>query len=96
MTGEQANAVFDLLVRHAGAREEQRDEFVYHMTRGCEEFRFQGSLGFGGKLYVDRRGWRVGCYREDLTPERADTIRRVNAALDGCRAVFVALDEVLS
>ncbi|GGM52605.1 hypothetical protein ACFFX1_55460 [Dactylosporangium sucinum] len=92
MTPEQAGAVFDVLVRHAGAAEHQRDEFVYHLRHGCEEFRFMGSLGFGGKLYVEPGRWRVGCYPEDLTPERAAVIERVNAVLDGARAVFAALE----
>jgi hypothetical protein len=95
MTEEQANAVFDVLVERAGAREDMRDEFVFHLTRGCEEFRFQGALGFGGKLYVEPRRWRVSCYREDETPERVEAIWVTNAALDGLRASFVALDAAL-
>jgi hypothetical protein len=86
MTEEQANAVYTVLVEHAGAVEDMRDEFVFHLTRGCEEFRFQGSLGFGGKLYVERRRWRVSCYREDETPARVEAIQVTNAALDELRA----------
>lgn len=94
MTPEQANAVYDILIRHAGANEAMRGEFVLLMTNHrCDEFRFIGSLGFGGKFWRDR--WQVTCYPEGLTPARAETIRVTNAALDGCRAVFVALDEVL-
>lgn len=96
MTREQASTVYDILVRCAGAREDDRDAFVFHLTDGCKEWRFQGSLGFGGKLYVEPRRWRVGCYREDLTPERAEVIQRTNAVLAGARAVFAALDEALS
>lgn len=81
MTEESAHYIFELLVTNAGARESMRDEFVYHLTHGCKEFRFQGSLGFGGKLYVEPRGLRVSCYREDETPERNETIEKTNAAL---------------
>ncbi|WP_426513135.1 hypothetical protein ACPPVO_22415 [Dactylosporangium sp. McL0621] len=88
MTPEQANAVFDVLVAHAGVYEEQRDELVYHLTHGCEEFRFMGSLGFGGKLYVEPRRWRVSCYREDETPERVEAIRVTNEALVGLRELL--------
>jgi hypothetical protein len=95
VTEEQAYAVYDVLVEHAGAREDIREQFVFHLARDCEEFRFQGLLGFGGKLYVEPRGWRVGAYPEDMTPARAETIRVANAALDGCRAAFVALEKAL-
>jgi hypothetical protein len=47
------------------------------------EYRFQGSLGFGGKLYVEDHGdrWRVSCYREDETSERREAIRKANKRL---------------
>ena len=50
---------------------------------GSYEFRFQGSLGFGGKIYFNpHRGLYVSCYREDETPERNSAIERMNAWLD--------------
>lgn len=41
---------------------------------GCPggEFRFQGTLGFGGKFWS--YGWYVNCYSEDETPARAAVI----------------------
>lgn len=95
MTPEQAHAIYDILVFRVGAHPADRDAFVFHLTDGREEWRFQGSLGFGGKLYVEPRRWRVGCYREDLTPERERVIGVTNAALDGCRAAFVALEKAV-
>ncbi|MER7280520.1 hypothetical protein ABT369_39385 [Dactylosporangium sp. NPDC000244] len=86
MTEDQANAVYNVLVEHAGAREDDRDAFVYHVTHGCEEYRFQGVLGFGGKLYVEPRRWRVSCYREDETPARVEAIWVTNEALAELRA----------
>lgn len=79
----QADAIYDVLVQHAEAREARRYEFIFHLTRGCEEFRFMGSLGFGGKLYVEPGGWRVGAYPEDIKAysERQQVIDATNAAL---------------
>jgi hypothetical protein len=89
VTEEQANAVYTVLVEHAGAAEWQRDEFVQlHVEGRCDEFRFQGDLGFGGKFW--RHDWRVSCYPEDETPARVEAIRVTNEALDQLRASFVA------
>lgn len=87
LTPEQADAVFTILVEHAGAHPDDRAEFLYHETKdgGCTEFRFQGSLGFGGKFYVNADRWYVGAYREDMTPDRAEVIERVNGLLAGLR-----------
>ena len=86
LTAEQANAVYDVLVEHCGAsgHPDEKTNFVFHQTCKVErEYRFQGRLGLGGKFYRDgsRDQWRVGCYREDLTPERQAMIGAANAAL---------------
>lgn len=84
LTVELANSVYDLLVAHAGASGDpaDRDMFVRLQTREfCREYRFQGTLRFGGKFYRDLRGWRVGCYPEHLTPERQQAIDATNWAL---------------
>jgi hypothetical protein len=76
-----AGDVWDVLVTNANARQDGLAEFLHHWPQ-CREFRFMGSLGFGGKVYVDpRRGARVDCCPEDETPERRATIERTNAAL---------------
>lgn len=57
-------------------------DFVHRVaTDGCDEYRFQGAFGFGGKFrnngnfnntpYVD-------CYGEDETAERRAMINRAN------------------
>lgn len=87
MTKDEANAIYDILVRECGAAEGRdwsypsRAHFVFMLTRErpTDEYRFQGSLGFGGKFYP--RDMRVSCYREDETPEREEMIRRANDAL---------------
>lgn len=81
------NAVYDILVEECQAFEDSRDHFVYHQTNDknlgdMREWRFSGSLGFGGKFrkYPDR--WYVDCYQEDETPERLAKIAKANARLE--------------
>jgi hypothetical protein len=82
MMGTFYSKVFDLLVSIGGAHESLRADFVYHHAREtppCDEYRFQGNLGFGGKYR--RRTNTVDCYLEDETPERLQIIKRLNEAL---------------
>lgn len=88
LTIEQANAVYDILIKYAGASELSREGFVYLQSNGhLSEYRFIGALGYGGKFYRDawadgvRDAWRVDCYREDRTPARQQAIDDANAAL---------------
>lgn len=92
LTEAEASAVWAVLVEHAGASDDPRDEesFVQLQSSGrFEEWLIGGSLGFGGKF---RRGrvwvgpdcrerWYVDCYREDETPARLAAIEATNAAL---------------
>lgn len=79
---EKANNVYDLLVSIGGAYEPDRGNFIYHHTEskgGCDEWRFGGKLGFGGKY---RSGYNsVNCYMEDETDERKSIITELNCAL---------------
>lgn len=82
------NAVWDTVVKHGGAREEGREQFLliynsHDLERWPFEFRFMGHFGFGGKL---RRGWRdehfrVDCYPEDETQERKGLLKALNGYL---------------
>lgn len=88
LTTEQAQAIWDVLVEHAGASENRRDDFVTAQQREVvREWRFQGSLGSGGKFRRNGWGdrWYVDCYEEDATPERRSVIDAVNAAIAGLR-----------
>lgn len=76
-----ANEIYDLLIRKVGALERHREDFVANVTFACREFRFGGSLGFGGKFYNDHR-WRINCYPEDATTERTRLITEVNSLLE--------------
>lgn len=86
MTGDEATAVYDILMRECGATEFWRADFTYHQSgEFCREYRFQGALGFGGKFRRRHEGeqerWYVDCYSEDETPARRAMIDRANAAL---------------
>ncbi len=91
LTAAKADAVYDVLVEHAGASDmvSAREEFVQLQTdRHCPEYRFVGLLGFGGKF---RRGgrsdrWYVDCYPEDLTPQRQAAIDTTIKALEDLRS----------
>lgn len=46
------------------------------------EWRFSGSLGFGGKFWCQSKlQCDVNCYPEDETPERLETMKKANEAL---------------
>ena len=78
------SAVYQILMEEAGAPINLRENFVYVMANeDCREYRFQGSLGFGGKLYNERGRLRVSCYPEDETPERRIVIDKTNQRLKG-------------
>ncbi len=73
------HAIFNILVKHAGASEDLRESFLYNW--GTSEFRFCGKLGPGGKFWNDGGGFRVDCYKEDETPERLAIMEKVNKLL---------------
>lgn len=82
LTTTKANKVYDLLVKIGGAWESDRDSFIYHhcdVKDGCDEWRFAGKLGFGGK-YRSRTN-SVDCYKEDSNTERNKIITELNEAL---------------
>lgn len=79
--------VWSLLQKHCGAGEEPKTEFLQNTPRTIDvhehmEFRFQGALGFGGKIrYNPKDHFYVDCYPEDMNPERRRMIEEVNAEL---------------
>ena len=83
---------WDILVEHAGAHEDDRGYnrrgFIQAMLDegygGCQEYRFGGYLGFGGKFRRNsNRDCRVHvtCYPEDETKKTTAVIARVNKLL---------------
>ncbi len=76
---EVASKIYDMLQQHCGATDYWRENFLQCQGDGCREYRFQGSLGFGGKFWSE--SWRVSCYIEDETPERMQAIKAANESL---------------
>lgn len=93
VTEEQANRIWDILVEECGARAEAdqfacpgREHFTRYLvepSRSPFEYRFCGSLGWGGKFHARADGsqWRVSCYSEHETPARREAITRANDRL---------------
>jgi hypothetical protein len=82
-TTRLADAVWYILMKHAGAQEGLRDAFRFTWAGPTRvEFRFMGLFGFGGKIW--RNGVTapfVSYYPEDKTPEREAAREETNAAL---------------
>jgi hypothetical protein len=81
-----ASQIFDLLVTQVAANEDDREAFLYAQAQGCVEWRFCGSLGFGGKFWNNGQRWYITCYQEDETSERRRVIMETNAALVALKA----------
>lgn len=88
LTEDQANQIWDVLIDLCQAPPDNgtRQQFVSHCVTSDEvEFRFQGSLGFGGKLYYAPRineAPRVGYYPEDRTKTGDLVVAKANEHLD--------------
>ena len=80
------NEIYDILVTHGVATEYWRNDFRIYTNdttaTNFGEYRLNGSLGFGGKLWWDNMKNDsipyVNCYQEDETPKRLKTIKLVN------------------
>lgn len=80
--------MYDILVAHAGARNDSYDRKSFVQCalnwdyRFGFEYRFMGSLGFGGKIWLPlHREPYISCYQENETPDRKEAIDQVNAEL---------------
>lgn len=76
ITTGAAHRVWDILVKYAGADEEDRFHFLRYVVgkQYCDEYRFQGKLGFGGKVSKFSEQWYVQYYLKDKTDYR-DSVR---------------------
>ena len=84
LTVVQAEKIWQVLHEECGVRSDdlwQCFVFCHTRDRGCDGFRFQGSLGFGGKFRNRSDSWGVDCYPGDETPERLEMINRANSRL---------------
>lgn len=79
--------IWDVLVERCQASSLGKPEFESYMlenalSRHPMEYRFQGALGFGGKIWLNTGEFPyVTCYPEDLTDEREAMIRATNEVL---------------
>lgn len=80
ITAEQADAIYAVLMEECGApRGRERERFRRYLTTANDpEWRFCGSLGFGGKFRVSSGKPRVDYYPEDRTPARNAMVERAN------------------
>jgi hypothetical protein len=77
--------VYDVLTKVCGASDNPYDR-EHFVAAQCEEghpteWRFCGSLGFGGKFWRNDGRFYVSCYREDETPARLKAIAEANRLL---------------
>lgn len=85
-----AEGIWDVLETHCGAAH-MKEDFVRHAGEALEsgqklEYRFQGALGFGGKVKINYGPEiTVYCYPEDGTPERRVMVGDANSALAALR-----------
>lgn len=83
-----ANAIYEILVEECGAPVAGvtgQEYFVAWLTREpsgrLSEYRFQGMIGFGGKIYFSANQFYVSCYQEEETPYVNMQIAAANARL---------------
>lgn len=83
MLVETASAIYDILKEECHAREIHRADFIQDQAGDdpAREWRFIGSLGFGGKFRRVNGKWYVDCYREDENQLRMRAIDLANARL---------------
>jgi len=85
ITREFAYKVWEVLVKNANATG-NGDGFVRalmaHNTKRPFEFRFIGSLDFGGKVWLDDNKFSVNYYREDFSELREAIVKKTNEELD--------------
>lgn len=83
----QARKAWTIIMRVAGAEYGLREDFIRYVTTPSPhpyEFRFMGSLGFGGKFHwTPTQGAWVSCY-----PEDADDIAK--AIVEVCNRLLKA------
>ncbi len=83
LTKQQAAEVWNILVECCGADADgdMPVQFFHSATTTPNlEFRFQGRLGFGGKVFLEHPP-RVSCYQEDSSPKRRTMMNSANLRL---------------
>src|SRR5687767_9908335 len=73
--------VYDIIIEECGATPTDKFHFLGN-KHDFIEWRFQGKLGFGGKLWNNNYKIYVSCYPEDLNNERQNIIDTTNKKLE--------------
>lgn len=87
MTDAVLERIWETLVRCCGAKPDGLEDFLFATDFGEEhhrvtEYRFIGSLGFGGKVWIKPgKAPYVTCYQEDTTPARSQAMAVANNEL---------------
>lgn len=82
ITFDIANSIVDILVEHCGVNTNRRKTIVDDLMWGkLTEYRFQGNLGFGGKLNYNNSKIYVSYYPEDATLEKELRVEIANSKL---------------
>lgn len=92
LTEAQAEQIYKILSEECDAHPSNLLDFTLEFTSKdpCSEWRFQGSLGFGGKFRYPRMS--VDCYREDETAARLKSIEAANKRLTELKATLQPLE----
>jgi len=83
-TSRKEREIWRILKNQCGAHQSLEYSFIDFYRKNydkCNEFRFGGILGFGGKLYTNKGKAYVGCYSEDCDEGRSMLITEVNNKL---------------
>ena len=88
--------IFNVLMKHAGASESMREQFMYKMLEwnirddyGTWEFRFMGNLGMGGKFWLTAESFHVSAYSEDLIGRHAYRKDVINTTNEELKKLFI-------
>jgi hypothetical protein len=95
ITPDMSERIWRVLVEDCGCRDDLRAKhsFMYYLATDIwsgHEWRFQGSLGFGGKFHNNCGRWLVGCYSEHRTPECEEMICRANERIAALKEEYNA------
>lgn len=83
-----ANEIYDVLVMCGGAIPDTREHFIYaHLDEEypCNEYRFQGHFGFGGKFYSDgfeTNPWHIGYHPDDTKGKNEELYHSLMVAMN--------------
>ncbi len=81
---EKANKIYDILITLGGASERMKDEFIYHHCEskdGCDQWWFNGKLGYGAKYNSRTNTIDFDCYLENKTISQKHLIKNINLEL---------------